>query len=132
MKKISLLLVLVFASLFASSQTTLRLINNTSKEMYSAYAVWDDSYNCWVSRGWYKIRANSSYDLDLGDYEGIVYTHSHQYGNKDKKWGDDKYFCINPTDAFEIYYAGKLNCETTAKFSSFRVTNGVNKYTFYN
>ena len=131
MQKVIFVIIFSLCTLFASSQTTLRLKNNTSKEMFAAYVVWDRESNCYVSRGWYKLRAYRSTDLDLGDYEGTIYTHAHQYGVVDNYWGDDKLFCINPSDAFEITYAGKLNCETTAKFSSMRVSYGVNTYTFY-
>ena len=124
-------LLITFKSLSAISQTTLRLQNNTSKELYAAYVVWDSENNCYVSRGWYKIRAKSSRYFDLGNYKGPIYTHAHQYGLVYTQWGDDRIFCINPTDAFEIYYAGKLDCQTTAKFSLMSVSNGVNTYTFY-
>ena len=125
-------IILCFFYFVTFSQSTLRLRNNTAKEIYTSYVVWNNDNECWVSKGWYKIKPYKYEDFDLGNYYGTVYTHAVQHGvSGDIKWGDEKLFCINPIDAFEIYYAGKLNCENTAMFSSLKVSNGVNTYFFH-
>lgn len=130
-KTIYSIIILCFFYLGCFSQSTLRLRNNTNKEIYTSYVVWDRYKKCWVSRGWYKIEAYKYEDIDLGYYNDWVYTHAIQHWpSGDKRWGDDKLFCINPTDGYEIFYAAKLYCENTAMFSSLRVSRGLNTHFF--
>jgi hypothetical protein len=55
------------------SQSTLRLRNNTAKEILTSYAVWDNDSGCWVISGLYKIKPNKYQYFDLGNYHGLAF-----------------------------------------------------------
>ena len=134
MKKIITIAFLVFSLIVKTyAQNTLSCHNNTNKDVYFAYAFYDDDNKCWTSKGWHTIKAYQQYDLDLGTYIGKIYIHGMQkalLGLSEDTWGSGYKFCIDPVDAFTIRDADKINCANKAEFSERTIGAGINKCEF--
>ncbi len=136
MKK--LLVVLIFlVSNIALSQNTLELYNNTDKEIYSSYAMYDFENKCWTTKGWYKIASYSSITWDFASYTNDIYIHgfsvnpgSFWESETQNSWGKDASFCVDKNNAFTIRFADKINCDTKKNFSKYKIAAGLNKWTF--
>lgn len=110
------------------AQSTLRLINNTSKSIVAAYAIHEGD-DGWTTRGWYLIEPYKDRDLNLGNYEGKVYIHGHNSGGF---WGNDIYLCTGGKNAFAVRNADEIRCEYTQRFSESRITKGATKRWTFN
>lgn len=116
---------------YEQSETKLQLRNNTGKEIYVSYVNYDKSESSWTSHGWYKLEAYKTKVLPLGNYIGPVYIHGETQGLlSNYSWGDKWMFCIDPSSAFEILNADKIDCPKKAKFYKTNVEKGINKWTF--
>jgi Protein of unknown function (DUF1036) len=120
-------------------QNKIEMYNNTDKDIYASYAYFDYSNSCWSSKGWFKIAPYSARTLDLGTYANDLYIHGYTVipstfweSVRTINWGNDVQFCIDLSNAFEIRYADKVNCEKKKSFSKLRITPGLNKWTFSN
>jgi uncharacterized membrane protein len=132
MSKILLFLFTAF-SISSAAQKTLRLINNTDKAIYMAYAYFDYEGKYWICEGWYTIESYGQKDIDMADYRGSVYIHGEQptyLGLSSIGWGSGYKFCINPKDRFTIRDALHVNCETQKEFSEKKLLDGINKWEF--
>ena len=78
MKKITVLIALIFVSSATIAQSTLNLYNNTNKDVYAAFVYWDKENSCFTSKGWYKISAYTEKEISLGKYFGKVFIHGSQ------------------------------------------------------
>jgi uncharacterized membrane protein len=139
MNKLILLAFSIILSSISYGQNRLELYNNTDKDIYASYAYYDYSNKCWSSKGWYKVAPYSAKTLELGTYANDLYIHGHSTipatfweSARTINWGNDVQFCIDPTDAFEIRYADKVNCEKKKSFSKLKINYGMNKWTFSN
>lgn len=118
-----LLVNLVFA------QTKIEFYNNTSKEIFAAYAYYDNSEKCWISVGWYSVPAYGSKIVDIGNITGTIYTRGR--AGLLKEWGaGDAYFYTDPYNAFKKLFADKSSSGTRHAFSKMTVSKGVNKRIF--
>lgn len=113
---------------FAQSESTLRLINNTSKTIYVAYAIYEEDGG-WTTEGWYKVESYDEREIDMDDYEGKVYIHGY---NATTSWGSDIYLCTGGSSAFTVRNADKIRCEYSRRFSQTRISKGETKSWTFN
>lgn len=123
MKHLLLAAFAVLQCLRADAQTTLNLVNNTSQDIYAAYAIYDED-DGWTTHGWYKISPYDERDLDLDDYSGTLYIHGHNSGGE---WGRDTRLCTGGSSAFHVMNADKIRCEYSRGFSKTSVSSGGTK-----
>lgn len=124
---------LLIVSINLKAQTIVEFYNNTSKPVYAAYAIWDNSNYSWTSIGWYKVEKYSTLSQDVGNYTGSIYIHGKQDGgilSDGSVWGNQINLCIDPKNAFQIRFANKVRCNKTAGFNKMSVKPGTNKWTF--
>lgn len=123
-------LLAAFAATLSSAQaeSTLRLINNTSKAIYVAYAVYEEDGG-WTTDGWFKVESYDEREIDLDDYEGNVYIHGH---NSTGNWGKDIYLCTGGSSGFTVRNADKIRCEYSRRFSQTRISKGETKIWTFN
>jgi hypothetical protein len=139
MNKLILLAFSIILSSISYGQNRLELYNNTDKDIYASYAYYDYSNKCWSSKGWYKVAPYSAKTLELGTYTNDLYIHGYTVipstfweSARTINWGNDVQFCIDLSNAFEIRYADKVNCEKKKSFSKLKINPGMNKWTFSN
>ena len=131
MKKQFLLTFLLFFTFTISifSQTTLTLRNNTTKTVYAAYCIFEGGSDGWVTHGWYKVDSYDERDIDLDDYDGVVYIHGHD--SDGKYWGSDVTLCTGGSSGFQVLNADKIRCEYSKRFTKTSISKGgTKKHTF--
>jgi len=129
MKKLATLFLFAIISSSVYSQTKIEFYNNTGSEISACYAYYDNTDKCWTSVGWYTIDAYSYKTIDIGNYRGTIYLRGRQ--GLLAEWGSgDANFCVDATSAFTIKFADTKDCWSKKAFSQFKVTPGVNKWTF--
>ena len=131
MKQIIVIIALIALSFTSKAQNSLRLENNTNSTVYASYGIYEQSEKCWVTYGWYEIKAYNNFVLDLGDYTGQVYVHGqHQGLLTNKSWGDGEYMCVNEFKQFRIACARLTNCNKKKPFSAIQINSGENLFRF--
>jgi hypothetical protein len=113
-----------------TNSSNLVLENNTDKEVYASYAIFEGSENSWVSHGWYKVEPYANQVIDLGTYNGALYLHGRTYTGRKLSWGSGTIFCIDATNAFRILNADKISCRDKAQFLQLNIQAGDNKFIF--
>lgn len=127
----SIIIVSLF-SLFGTvlfSQTKVQFSNCTAETIYVCYAKWENSWEGWTTRGWYAINGYSQKTLDIGNYEGYIYTFAEN--DNGVKWtGNNATLCINRPNAFTFPNSDKSACNTRESFDAYYVSPGCNIYRF--
>jgi len=93
------------------SNTYIKVNNNSNYETYFCYGYYTESIG-WVSKGWYKIEAKKTINIDLGIYQGNTYLYAEAQSGA-YIWTDvnSKYsFCVSKFEAFNIPNTFTCNC----------------------
>lgn len=106
----------------AQAQTSLTLVNNTSKQIVAAYAIFNTNGDGWTTYGWYLVDAYSEKYLSLGAYSGYVYIHGHN--SNGTYWGSDVTLCTGGSSAFTVRNADEVRCEYSRRFTQYKVGYG--------
>ena len=111
------------------NSTSIKFTNNSKSKIYTCIAYFDKNENSWVSRGWWNMEANTSYNLNLDNFNisnNTIYIHAY---NLTSNWGNDFVFCVD-TKAFALKNANNSSCKEKKKFNKFQITAGENTYNF--
>ena len=131
MKNLIAIIMLMALPFMSKAQNSLRLENNTNSTVYAAYGIYEQSEKCWVTYGWYEIKAYHNFVIDLGGYSGQIYVHGeHQGLATNKNWGNGEYLCVNELKAFRIACARIANCNKKKEFSIMQINDGENLFRF--
>lgn len=138
MKNLLIIVFLAFFNIYVSAQKTLEMYNNTSNSVWASYCFYDNTNQCWTTKGWYKVEAYKTKTISLPINSIRIYVHGHSTISSESIWKDDVTvnwgsgysFCVDLENAFEIRNADKINCDKRKKFSELITTNKVSKYTF--
>jgi uncharacterized membrane protein len=85
-----------------SLDTTLSVCNQTTFQLYGAYALPGSTSGQWRSTGWLSLPPNVCTPRDLGAYKGKLYFYA-EYNGGEKYWGNGPVnFCVNKSEAFTI------------------------------
>jgi hypothetical protein len=138
MKNLLIILFLGIFNNYVSAQKMLEMYNNTGNSVWAAYCFYDNTNQCWTTKGWYKIDAYKTVTISLPINSTKIYVHGQSTISSESFWKDDVSvnwgsgysLCVDLKNAFEIRNADKISCDNRKKFSEFATTNKVSKYTF--
>ncbi len=111
------------------SKTTVQIRNNTKDTIYQIFVYYDQENSSWTSIGHWKIAPYSNFNKEIfadqdKPYKGRFYLKAM---NSALNRGDLKYFCIDPTNTFEILNSDRIKCIDKAKFIRYYIKPGINK-----
>jgi hypothetical protein len=111
------------------NNTTVQIRNNTKDTIYQIFVYYDQENNSWTSSGHWKIAPYSDFSREIfaspnKPYKGRFYLKAM---NSALNRGDLKYFCVDPTNAFEILNSDRIKCIDKAKFIRYYIKPGMNK-----
>ena len=112
-----------------NTSTTVQIRNNTGDTIHQIFVYYDQENNSWTSIGYWKIAPYSNFNKEIFSsqntpYKGRFYIRAM---NSSLKRGDLTYFCIDPSNAFEILNADRIKCIEKAKFIRYYIKPGLNK-----
>ncbi len=111
-------------------QNTLVMRNNTGAEIKASFAYFDNTENCYISRGWRTIKPYGSNTINLDELNiggSAIYIHA---SSLFKKWVGGFSFCANEGEKFSILYADQVKCLVHLNYNQVNLSNGQNEYIF--
>jgi hypothetical protein len=111
------------------SRTWVQIRNNTRDTIFQTFVYYDRENKSWTSIGHWKIAPYSDFSKEFSSSDGTPYKGRFYIRamNSSLKRGDLTYFCVDPSNAFEILNADRIKCTEKAKFIRYNIKPGLNK-----
>lgn len=107
-----------------SRSYTIRMQNKCNKNVDFCFVYYDPVNECWLSKGWYLIKAGATWEYTISSSIGRIFWYA-ENRSADLNWGgSDGNFCIKRPDKFDIYYADEGDCGLTVGFHKLELNTG--------
>ncbi len=97
------------------SDKSFTVYNNTTENVFYAYAFYNDSALKWESTGWTSIAPNNSSLITFpSSFTGTNFFW-YSISESGLEWSGDEPFCVHPTDHFDYYIESLNECSTESR-----------------